>query len=332
MSKSRGNFVTLKKAISKHGSDATRLALLLSAEDLDDPDWREKSAVEAEQFIQNLLGIVERVVAEAVDEHGPADDWLLAATDKSFVFVSQMLEKVKTRSACSEAVYGMLNNWRWYLRRNGGKITKAGKAFVERWILMLSPFAPFAAEEAWEKLGRKGYACLQTWPTISLNENKLQALLYEEVLKDLVSDVREVLKVVKGKPVELKLFAASEWKKEVAYAFLEMTPAYDTKALKRDRPELFTKGPALLPKIAEKLREIEEKAKSMQTNNINTRQMLKDILAREHDLILDCLALVDQEMKIAAKLYREEEALSEREVAKARLSIPLKPAIYVVTG
>ncbi|MCX8200852.1 MAG: leucine--tRNA ligase, partial [Candidatus Caldarchaeum sp.] len=149
MSKSRGNFITLKQAVAKHGSDATRLALLLSAEELDDPDWREKSATEAEQFIQNFLGIVQKVVGEADDEEGPADRWLLAATDRSLEIISQNLEKAKTRSACSEAVYGMLNNWRWYLRRNGGKLGKAARVFVERWALMLSPFAPFAAEEAW---------------------------------------------------------------------------------------------------------------------------------------------------------------------------------------
>ncbi|MCS6768807.1 MAG: leucine--tRNA ligase, partial [Candidatus Caldarchaeum sp.] len=54
MSKSKGNFITLKTAVQRHGADATRLALMLSAEDLDDPDWRTKNVEEAEQFIQNF--------------------------------------------------------------------------------------------------------------------------------------------------------------------------------------------------------------------------------------------------------------------------------------
>ncbi|MDW8084401.1 MAG: leucine--tRNA ligase [Candidatus Caldarchaeum sp.] len=331
MSKSRGNFITLKQAVSKHGSDATRLALLLSAEDLDDPDWREKTATEAEQFVQNFLGIVEKVVNEASETEGPADEWLSAAADNSIETISQMLDRLKTRSACNEAVYGMLNNWRWYLRRNGGKITKAAKVFIERWALVLSPFAPFAAEEAWERMGKQGYACLQRWPRRTAEPLNLGALLYEEILKGLVSDVREVLKVVKGKPVELRMFAASKWKRDAAIYLTEIKPPYDLKALKKARPELFSKDPAVLQKIAEKLRETEQKARGLTTQDADTINVLKNLLDRENTLLQDCLSLVEQELKISARLLKEDEASEAREVSKARQSIPLKPAIYFVT-
>ena len=40
MHKSKGNFITMKGAVEKYGADATRCALLLGAEGMDDPDWR----------------------------------------------------------------------------------------------------------------------------------------------------------------------------------------------------------------------------------------------------------------------------------------------------
>ncbi|MCS6788211.1 MAG: leucine--tRNA ligase, partial [Aigarchaeota archaeon] len=44
MHKSKGNFIPIKAAIARYGADATRLTLLLAAEDMDDPDWRDKNA------------------------------------------------------------------------------------------------------------------------------------------------------------------------------------------------------------------------------------------------------------------------------------------------
>jgi leucyl-tRNA synthetase len=40
MHKSKGNFITMKNAVDRYGADATRCALLLGAEGMDDPDWR----------------------------------------------------------------------------------------------------------------------------------------------------------------------------------------------------------------------------------------------------------------------------------------------------
>ena len=40
MHKSKGNFITMKGAVDKYGADATRCALMLGAEGMDDPDWR----------------------------------------------------------------------------------------------------------------------------------------------------------------------------------------------------------------------------------------------------------------------------------------------------
>ncbi|MEM1948765.1 MAG: leucine--tRNA ligase [Candidatus Caldarchaeum sp.] len=331
MSKSRGNFVTLKQAIQKHGSDATRLALLLSAEDLDDPDWREKAAVEAEQFVENFLDIVDKVMSEPFDMEDDSDGWLIAAADDCLESVSYFLEKLKTRSACSLAVYGMLNIWRWYQRRKNGKLSKAAKEFVEKWTLMLSPFIPFAAEEAWEKLGKQGYASLQKWPQPKTGVERAEILLYEEILKDLVTDVREVLKLVKGRPVEMKFFAASGWKREAAEKLIDIGPPYDLKLLKKESPTIIAKGASTVQKIAEKLREIEGKAVGLRASETAVRKILQNLVKRERKLLEDCARLVGQELKISAKLYEEDEAGGGQESAKAKQSIPFKPAFYIVT-
>lgn len=327
MSKSRGNFVTLKQAIARHGSDATRLALLLSAEDLDDPDWREKAAEEAGAFVKNFLTIIEKIANEASDDEGPCDEWLLAATDRSCEIVSENLEKLKTRSACSEAVYGMLNNWRWYIRRNRDRITRAAKVFAEKWILILSPFAPFAAEEAWEKLGRKGYASLQEWPKPSMGSERGRVIFSEMVLESLLSDVREVLGLVKGKPVEVKLYRAAGWKHEAAKVMLSSQESNGFEAVKRNRPELLRQDPSTIRKIADNIRDLTQKASSL-TEQPAT--LVAQLLEKETNLLKELADFVKHELNIETTLHGEEDAAGDREKTKAKQALPLKPAIYVV--
>ena len=48
MHKSKGNFITMKGAVERYGADATRCALLLGAEEMDDPDWRSDNAADVQ--------------------------------------------------------------------------------------------------------------------------------------------------------------------------------------------------------------------------------------------------------------------------------------------
>ncbi|MEM1978589.1 MAG: hypothetical protein QXL72_06700, partial [Candidatus Caldarchaeum sp.] len=153
----------------------------------------------------------------------------------------------------------------------------------------------------------------------------------EEILKDLVTDVREVLKLVIGRPVEMKFFAASGWKREAAEKLIDIGPPYDLKLLKKESPTIIAKGASTVQKIAEKLREIEGKAVGLRASETAVRKILQNLVKRERKLLEDCARLVGQELKISAKLYEEDEAGGGQESAKAKQSIPFKPAFYIVT-
>ena len=51
MHKSKGNFITMKGAVEKYGADATRSALLLGAEGMDDPDWRAENVSDLQKQV-----------------------------------------------------------------------------------------------------------------------------------------------------------------------------------------------------------------------------------------------------------------------------------------
>ncbi|MEM1946882.1 MAG: leucine--tRNA ligase [Candidatus Caldarchaeum sp.] len=333
MSKSKGNFISLKTAVQRHGADATRIALMLSAEDLDDPDWRTKNAEEAEQFIQNFLNIVQRVSEEGDSSEGPADRWLLASLKISIKTVTDALEKMKTRTACNEVVYGMLNVWRWWARRNNGKITRAGKQFVEQWTLLLAPFAPFAAEESWKTLGKNGFASAQKWPETQLSIDDVLPLVYEDVVKEILSDVREILGVVRGKPKHIKLFTASEWKTSLAKNLLKSSLYEALFWLSKTHPDKAKTAQKIAPKISEVLRGWEEKSRKysgvMELGDV--KSLVEKILPADRTLTHEAAALIEQETKIPVTVLDEQEAVQGMEASKASNATPLKPAIYVET-
>lgn len=331
MSKSRGNFITLKTAVMRHGADATRLALLLGAEELDDPDWRLKNVEEAEQFIQNFLSIVDRCKQDVEAREGPADKWLSVSTSMVLKNVEKALEKMKTRTACNEAVYGMLNIWRWWLRRNNGRINEAGKKFVKVWTLLLSPFAPFAAEEAWRNLRGEGYASTHRWPETGVDEDSVFSLVHEDVLRELMADVREILKVVKGKPAVIKIFKAAGWKVSLAERLLGSSPSDAFGWLKEHHRDKLAVAQRLMTRVVERLKAVEdlcgEYSKVLGAGD--RKEALAKLLRVEENIWVQAAELIKQEIRVDVVVLDEDDASGTAEALKASQSIPLKPAVYV---
>ncbi len=208
MHKTKGNFIPIKLAISKYGADASRLALLLAAEDMDDPDWREKNAIEYRRTLDNVLRIAQEVSAAPTDgEMTRADRWLMAELRRILKTIEEAMEVTKTRTAANAAVYLMLNAWRRYVRRRGGSIGPAARDFVKAWAVALSPFAPFTAEEMNRLLGGEGFVAKASWPVVE-GDGLEEVLLEEETLDSLVEDVKSIVRATGSQPRSVKVLVA----------------------------------------------------------------------------------------------------------------------------
>jgi hypothetical protein len=60
--------------------------------------------------------------------------------------------------------------------------------------------------------------------------------------------------------------------------------------------------------------------------------VLVELMRRGRSLCLDAAAIIEREAGLKAVVLDESEAVSDAEREKAVNSLPLKPAIYVVTG
>jgi leucyl-tRNA synthetase len=120
MHKSKGNFVAMKNAIEDYGADATRCALMLAAEGMDDPDWRSESVRDVRNKLESFYSFAKNVIENAMDEENEhLERWLMSTLQHRIVDVTENLEQMKTRTALETAFFEVWNDFRWYIRRKG---------------------------------------------------------------------------------------------------------------------------------------------------------------------------------------------------------------------
>lgn len=327
MSKSKGNFIPLKKAIELYGADTTRATLLLAAEDLDDPDWRDKNAREVRNMLELVLRICRDIASTPLQERSEVDDWLLSILQRRKEKITYALERLKTRTALSEALYGLYNDWRWYVRRINGRISAAAKKFIEEWIKLLAPFTPFTAEECWSILGKNGFISLERWPEPEPELINECAELKEELLRSVMEDVRSIIEVYGKQPNRVVIYVASGKKKEIAKRALEMGILESkggignlVKWMISEKVADPRKAPTLAKIMVEVLTSFTSKYKSQTVLSVSEKELefyrvSSDFLSREFGAEI--------------MVYSEDQDGLYDPMGKASNALPLRPGIFV---
>ncbi len=327
MSKSKGNFIPLKQAIQKHGADTTRATLLLAAEDMDDPDWREKNAEEVKGMIQQFLKIVREVSAtNASDKHG-VDRWLLSRLQRKIRSITEWMEELKTRKACNEALYGLYNDWRWYVRRTGGRIGEAGRKFIETWIRLLAPFIPFACEEAWSMMGGKGFVSLAEWPKPDESLIDEEAELREELVTRVIEDARNIMEVMKQKPRKMIIYVASREKLGLLEQSLKLSDEGLGKALGELARWVATNLPNLKRSAANLSKIMLDTASSLKPRY--KHEHIINAAKKEYETYLEAVEFMGRELGLNVEVYREGEEGIYDPKGKSKSALPLRPGIYL---
>ena len=117
MSKSMGNIIPLRKAIDEYGADPIRLAIIISAELLQDADFNMESVNGIQTKIEALLEECSKLEAQKIDSLEPEDVWIKAKTQEMILHVTQAVEKMRLREALHEILYSFDGDLSWYLKR-----------------------------------------------------------------------------------------------------------------------------------------------------------------------------------------------------------------------
>ena len=205
MSKSKGNYITIKEAIEKYSSDAMRITLMDSTEGMDDPDWTEKATIAWRDKLDFIFNLVKENYDKGVEQSNLMDEWLYSKIQKHIEKLTKHLENVQNKSAVT-VLHLILNDINWYLKRVERPNKKIMNYVLEILIKCLSPFTPFIAEEMWSIIGKKGFVSISEWPKADLTNEEIIKL--EEFVKNLCEDISQVIKLA-GKKSKLYLYVAS---------------------------------------------------------------------------------------------------------------------------
>ena len=190
MSKSLGNGVDLAQQLAAHGVDAIRLTMIFASPPEDDIDWADVNPDASVKF----LGRVWRVAADAgaaVPSPGPGDAELRKITHRTIDEVTRLVEASRLNVAVARLME-LTSAARRAIDSGPGAGDASVREAAEVLAVLLSIFAPYTAEEAWELLGHEQSVARAGWPSAD------PALLVQETVTCVVQvsgKVRDRLEV-----------------------------------------------------------------------------------------------------------------------------------------
>jgi leucyl-tRNA synthetase len=171
MSKSTGNFMTLQQALDLYGADATRFALADAGDTLEDSNFEEKTANATILRLTKESAWIDEMLA---DDAGLVED--APSTFFDSVFVNQInvavaetkanMDEMQYHTALATGFYALVKARDVYRNSASQLNGQLIRQWMETFIIVVSPFCPFWAQGAWEKIGKEGFVVNARWPEL----------------------------------------------------------------------------------------------------------------------------------------------------------------------
>src|ERR1700678_2558670 len=187
MSKSLGNGVDLGQQLARFGVDAVRLTMIFASPPEDDIDWADMNPDAMVKFLGRIYRIVTDVAAGG-PATGPADVDLRKVTHRAIDEVTRQAEGHRLNVAVAR-IMELVSATRKAIDSGPGADSPAVREAAEAITVLVSLFAPYTAEECWERLGHAPSVARAAWPAAD------EALLAQET----VTCVVQVNGKVRGK-------------------------------------------------------------------------------------------------------------------------------------
>ncbi|MDH3618250.1 MAG: leucine--tRNA ligase [Nitrosopumilus sp.] len=333
MSKSMGNIIPLRDAIKNYGADPIRLAIISSAELLQDADFNMESVSGIQNKLESLLEECSRLKNSPIGTLESEDKWILSKTQSMISQVTESIEKMRLREGLHDILFTFESDLSWYAKRVDAKGRDNVLGILHQInsirVAMLSPFAPHIAEEMWEKLGNSELVSKSNWPEYSKDNVDATSIQAEELLKSTIGDIANILKVTKITPQKIVIYINSDsFKSKVYHKILEIMVGGQNnmgvvmKELIAD-PETADakKMPEFVQKIIKDLHSESEVIKSMkiESKEFNEKEFLSNELT----------SIGKKEFGVEISVYSEMDSDIYDPKGKARHARPFKPAIFI---
>ena len=332
MSKSMGNIIPLRDAVRKHGADPIRLTILISAELLQDADFNVEAINGIKNKLESMYENSTKTKAEEIPELEPEDKWILSMLQNLALNVSQSMDKIRFREALHHILYDFDSKLQWYLKRSKSKqrtnISGILHKILSSRVLMLSPFAPHIAEEIWEKLGNSELASKSAWPSSIGIEIDSKSIQTETLLKSIIEDINNILKVTKISPKKITIYTAEQWKSKAYNSILKNVLDGQTNIgtiikslIANKETEQIKKDPDFVKKTLNDIlsEPVELRKGRMNIGQIDEKQIISSELS----------SLVKNDYDVELSVFSESDSEKHDPKNKAKAARPFKPAILI---
>ena len=331
MSKSEGNIIPLRDAIRIHGADSIRLAILISAELLQDADFNQEAVKGIKNKLEDMLEECSKYKSAQNIKLEQEDRWIKSKIEQMIFATTTSIQKMRLREALHFILYEFESDLQWYMKRVTAKkredfVGILHEIFSTR-VAMLSPFAPYASEEMWYRLGNPGIVSKSSWPTYNENSIDFSSIQSENLLKNTMEDIKNIIKVTKIIPKKITIYTPASWKVKAYQKILskvvegEINIGTLIKSLISDKEtEEIKKDPDFVKKtVNDILSESQEQRESK--NRIG--------LIDEKKILSELNSLVQAEFGISSQVFTESDQDKYDPKNKSRIARPYKPAILI---
>ncbi len=331
MSKSMGNIIPLRKAIRDYGADPIRLAIIVSAELLQDADFNLESVRGIKNKLESLLEECSKL-KPGKTELQSEDKWILSKLQSLIERVSHSIEKMRLREGLHEVLFSFESDMNWYLKRAQakGRNDYSGLLYEinSKRVAMLSPFAPHIAEEMWEKLGNSDLVSKSSWPEVSDNTIDANAIQSEDLLKSIMDDIANIIKITKITPKNIAIYTADAFKSKVYHTILTKVMSRQTnlgvimkELIANPETSEIKRNPDFVQKIIKDIlsEPVEIRKSKLETGEFDEKQLISSEL----------ISLAKADFGADVQVYSEKDSDIYDPKGKARHARPFKPAILI---
>ena len=315
MSKSLGNFITIRDAIKKYSADVSRFTMLNGGEELDDPNWDNSFASTLIQRLPNLHDFSIENYNKGTNNYENPEELFESQINQIIKETTEAMELTKFRTAIQKAYFDMQKVFKNYMKKVEKPNKKLINQYINTQIKLLSPFIPHITEEIWHNLGNKSFISLQSWPKYDEKKINLELEIAENLINNIIEDIKYVKNLIKiENPKEITIIISSKWKYELFAKVKELMEKT------RNASEIIKE----LMKI-DKFRQYGQEISKLIPKLIQGQPEF--ILSQEKELKIfnDKKEFLEKELKSKILIEIAEKSKDQ----KAKNSLPFKPAIVI---
>jgi len=331
MSKSFGNIIPLRQAVKTYGADPIRLGIMSAAELLQDADFSLELVKSFNERLNRIYTIVQEIKIASdydINQANSIEKWMLSRLQRTINVTTDSMNKLRVRESLHHIIYLLDIDLLWYNRRttiSDDEKNSFLKYFFETRIKLLAPFAPYFCEEIWNILGHDTSVTLESWPTADDNLIDENAELSEELIKNTIEDINNILKVTKIQTQRICIYIPANWKWQIFLSALKkdqfnLKDLIETSLNNPDYSEFKKHIPKFCQSLFKELSNMDSYSKSRILNigKLNENQILKELQS-----------FYKLQDNIQVDLFSEDDSNLYDPKNRSIYSRPMRPAIFL---